>query len=74
MAMELELGILISKLIPYEGAEIHLVPGDPGVGKGAIEGGLSTPERMAAAKALTQVQFDEGIAAITDNAKLALLR
>jgi hypothetical protein len=36
MAMELELGILISKLIPYEGAEIHLVPGDPEGKKGAM--------------------------------------
>ena len=80
MAMELELGILISKLIPYEGAEIHLVPGDPEAKKGAmVEHGL-TPEKVAAAMAAggwTQQQIaavtEEQRAAIPGNATRALL-
>ena len=42
MAMELELGMLISKLIPYENAEIHLVPGDPEVLKGVTDKNVLT--------------------------------
>jgi hypothetical protein len=46
MAMELELGTLISKLIPYENAEIHLVPGDPKSVKGAMHQGLRTQKEI----------------------------
>jgi hypothetical protein len=70
MAMELELGMLISKLIPYEGAEIHLVPGDPGVSRGALE---VAPEQIAEAVALAPEQIQQRIAAIPANAKPALL-
>ena len=37
MAMELELGMLISKLNPYENTDMYLVPGNPVQVKGAVQ-------------------------------------
>jgi hypothetical protein len=37
MPMELELGMLIAKLNPYQDTTMHLVPGNPANTKGAME-------------------------------------
>jgi hypothetical protein len=49
MLMELELGMLISKLNPYENTEMYLVPGNPNETKGALQApqGRMTSEQTA---------------------------
>jgi hypothetical protein len=61
MAMELELGMLISKLIPYENAEIHLVPGDPEVIKGVMDQGGLTSKSINEIKTAAQNNINQAL-------------
>jgi hypothetical protein len=72
IAMELELGMLISKLIPYENAEIHLVPGDPEAKKGAMVAGGLKPDEIDAALAASGLPRHE-IAAVTAEQRAAIV-
>jgi hypothetical protein len=59
MAMELELGMLISKLIPYEKAEIHLVPGDPETVKGVIDQDLIAKNVLESVKKNAEININQ---------------